>query len=141
MGRDKQPFPIATPIYDFFLRLLHEQFSLFAVPFSKAFRTWEDKKNILTDSIPKGICLKEFNIFISKGNTKTVSFPGATSKKILHYLDIHMANSSTDMAAVHVGINDLLDDNTHPDIVSFVKNLNSMVQKCNDFSVRNVFIS
>ena len=52
-----------------------------------------------------------------------------------------MANSSTDMAAVHVGINDLLDDNTHPDIESFVKNLNSMVQKCNDFSVRNVFIS
>ena len=43
---------------------------------------------IFTDSIPKGICIRELNIFIKNDKTKMVSFPGATSKEILQYLDV-----------------------------------------------------
>ena len=39
---------------------------------------------IFTDSIPKGIRLRELNSFIKNGKTKMVSFLGATSKEILH---------------------------------------------------------
>ena len=103
----------------------------------------ERQKQILfiTDSISKGICPKEFNSFISNGNAKIINFPGAISKEILHCLDIYLANSSTDMVVVYVVVNDLINENTHLNIDNLVKNLNSMVQKCNNFGVRNNFIS
>ena len=66
---------------------------------------------IFTDSIPKGIRIRELNSFIKNGKTKMVSFPGATSKEILHYLDVNLANSCADAVILHVGVNDLLEDN------------------------------
>ena len=68
---------------------------------------------IFTDSIPKGIRIKELNSFIKNGKTKIESFPGARSKEILHYLDVHLANSSADAVMLHVGVNDLLEDNNN----------------------------
>ena len=49
---------------------------------------------IFTDSIPKGIRIRELNSFIKNGKTKMVSFPGATSKEILNYSDVHLTDSS-----------------------------------------------
>ena len=60
---------------------------------------------ILTDSVPKGSLIRELNTFIKNGKTKMVSFPGATSKKILHYLDVHLTNSSADAVILHAGVN------------------------------------
>ena len=39
---------------------------------------------IFTDNIPKGIRIRDLNSFIERGKTKMISFPGATSKEILH---------------------------------------------------------
>ena len=44
--------------------------------------------NKYPDSIPKEISIGEIKTFIKNGKTKMVSFPGATSKEILHYLDV-----------------------------------------------------
>ena len=85
--------------------------------FSEAVRTQRDKKNILfvIDKISKGIHFKEFNGFSSNGNAKMVNIPGAISKKILHYLNIHFSNSSTDTVVstsrrkwYHLNINNLV---------------------------------
>ena len=70
-----------------------------------------------------------------------VSFPGATSKEILHYLDVHLTNSSPDAVILHVGVNDLLEDNSKSKIENLEKNLRSMVDKCHNYGVKNVFIS
>ena len=43
---------------------------------------------IFTDSIPKGIKVKELNEQIRHGHARVHSFPGATSKQLLHYLDV-----------------------------------------------------
>ena len=111
--------------------------------FSEVVQTRKGKKQILfvTDIIPKVICLKEFSSFISNGNSKIVSFLDATSKEILHCIDIHLANASTDMVVEHVGVNHLINDNMHLNIDNLVKNLISVVQKCNFLGVRNNFIS
>ena len=61
---------------------------------------------IFTDSIPKGVHIRELNTF----KTKMVSFPGATLKEILHYLDVYLTNFSPDAVILHVGVNDLLED-------------------------------
>ena len=96
---------------------------------------------IFTDSIPKGIRIRELNSFIKNGKTKMVSFPGATSKEILHYLEVHLANSSADAVILHVGVNDLLEDNIQSKIEKLGKNLRSMVEKCHTYGIKNVFIS
>ena len=96
---------------------------------------------IFLDSIPKGIRVRELNIFIKNGKTKMVSFPGATTIEILHYLDVHLTNSSPDAVILHVGVNDLLEDNSKSKIENLEKNLRSMVDKCHTYGVKNVFIS
>ena len=70
-----------------------------------------------------------------------VSFPEATSKEILHYLDVHLTNSSPDAFILHIGVNDLLEDNSKSKIENLQKNLRSMVDKCHIYGFKNVFIS
>ena len=70
-----------------------------------------------------------------------VSFSGGTSKEILHYLDLHLTNSSADAVILHVGVNDLLEDNSQSKIENLGKNLRSMVEKCHTYGIKNVFIS
>ena len=96
---------------------------------------------IFIDNIPKGISIGEINTFIKNGKTKMVSFPGAASKEISHYLDIHLTNSSPDAVIVHVGVNDLLKDNSKSKVENLEKNLRCMVDKCHTYGVKNVFIS
>ena len=86
--------------------------------FNEASLPSKGQRNILifTDSIPKGIRIRELNSFIKNGKTKRVSFPGATSKESLHYLDVHLTNSSADAVILHVGVNDLLEDNSQSKI-------------------------
>ena len=85
---------------------------------------------IFTDSIPKGIRISELSSFITNGKTKIVSFPGAISKKALHYLDVHLTNSSADTVILHVGVNDLLEDNGQSKLEKPREKLRSMVKKC-----------
>ena len=70
-----------------------------------------------------------------------MSFPGATSKEILHYLDVHLTNSSPDAVILHVRVNDLLEDNSKSKIENLEKNLRSVVDKCLSYGVKNAFIS
>ena len=83
---------------------------------------------IFTDNIPKGIRIRELNTFIKNDKTKMVSFPGATSKEILHYLDVHLINSSADTIILHVGVNGLLKDHSKSKIENPGENLRSMVE-------------
>ena len=90
---------------------------------------------IFTDSIPKGIRIRELNTFTKNGKTKMVSFSRATSKETLHYLDVHLTNSSPYAVILHVGVNDLLEE-----IENLEKHLRSMVDKCHTCGVKYVFI-
>ena len=96
---------------------------------------------IYTDSIPKGISIRELNSVIKIGKTKMVSFPGITSKEILHYLDVHLTNSSADAVILHVGVNDLLEDNRQSKIENLGKNFRSKVEKSHTYGIKNVFYS
>ena len=111
--------------------------------FSEASLPSKGQRNILifTDNTPKGIRIRELNSLFKKGKTKMVSFPGATSKEILHYLDVHLTNSSADAVILHVGVNDLLEDNSQLKIENLGKNLRSMVEKSHTYRIKNVFIS
>ena len=62
---------------------------------------------IFSDSIPKGIRIKQMNQQIKNGNACIHSFPGATSHQLLHYLDVNL-DKYTDTVVIHIGINDIL---------------------------------
>ena len=65
---------------------------------------------IFGDSIPRGIRIHEFNSLVKKGYAKMKSFPGATSKELLHYVDPTLRDGIYNTAIIHVGVNDLLNN-------------------------------
>lgn len=119
------------------------------LPFSDAVKSKNNGPTIkiFSDSIAKGIRMREFNANVKSGTARIHCFPGATSTQILHYLDVNL-DSSTDTVILHVGINDLLQDMannnnniTISNIENFMKNIELMVQKCRSFGVKRVFFS
>ena len=102
----------------------------------------ETKKKtiIFTDSIPKGIRMKEFNHFIKNGTAQMKCFPGATSKDLTYYVTPTLENSSFDQALIHVGINDFLNCDT-PLYQTFLQNVLTIAQKCKDSGVNEIIIS
>ena len=93
---------------------------------------------IFTDSIPKGIRVKQMNQQIKNGNARIHSFPGATSHQLLHYLDVNI-EQNTDTVVFHIGINDLL--NSVSNINGLLLNIKEMIKKCRNFGIRNIFVS
>ena len=93
---------------------------------------------IFYDNIPKGIRIKELNQHINNGNARLHSFPGATSKQLLHYLDVNPDNS-TDTVLIHIAINDIL--NSISNVNRLLLNIKDMVKKCRSFGVKNIFVS
>ena len=64
------------------------------------------KTIIFTDSIPKGIRMREFNYFIKNGTAQMKCFPRATSKDLNYYVIPTLENNSYEQVLIHVGIND-----------------------------------
>ena len=110
--------------------------------YREAVKSKMNSKNIriFSDSIAKGIRIKQFSQFVKTGNTRIHSFLGATSRQLLHYLNVNLDNT-TDTAILHIGINDLLKDISIDNFINFMKNVEHMVQKCRGFGVKRVFLS
>ena len=93
---------------------------------------------IFTDSIPKGIKVKELNEKIRHGHAQVHTFPGATSKQLLHYLDVNIEDS-TDTVLIHIGVNDILQSVSNID--RLLLNVREIVRKCRFFGLKNMFVS
>ena len=50
-------------------------------------------------------------------------------------------NSSAYAVILHVGVNDILKDNSQSNTENLGKNLRSVVEKCHTYGIKNVFIS
>ena len=76
-------------------------------PLKANFRKEKSKIVIFSDSIPRGIRLREFNCWLHKGYAQLKSFPGGTSKELLYYVEPTLKNKKFDDALLHAGVNDL----------------------------------
>ena len=94
---------------------------------------------LFSDSIVKEIKIRKFNQFITNRNARTHSFPGATSKQLLYYMDVNLERN-IDTIIVHIHVNDTLQDST-PDVINYIKNVERLVQKCRAFGVKQVLLS
>ena len=93
---------------------------------------------IFSDSIPKGIRIKQMKQQIKNGNARIHSFPGATSHQLLHYLDENL-DKYTDTVVIHIGINDIL--NSASNVNGLLSNIKDMIKKCRNFGVKYIFAS
>ena len=96
---------------------------------------------IFSDSIPRGIRLSEFNYLLQKFYGQLKSFPGGTSKELLYYVEPTLKNKKIDDALLHVGVNDLLNDESQDSVQILQDNLNQICLKCKSARVKRVLVS
>ena len=96
---------------------------------------------IFTDSIPKGIRMYDFNKLIKNRKAKMLNFPGASSRQLLHYMDIYLEGIQVDTVVIHIGVNDLLNYSNQSRTDSLMNNIICMVEKCRNYGVKNIVLS
>ena len=97
---------------DLFIRNIpgNKSYAQATVPSNSA-RT--SNKVIFRDSIVNVSTKLKYNIngALSNERARFKYFPGATSKELLHYFDATLEGSDFQVAVIHVGINDLMNNN------------------------------
>ena len=111
--------------------------------YSEAVKTKPEPANtlIFSDSIPEVIRLNGFNKLIKNRKAKMLNFLGASSRQLLHYMDIHLEGIQVDTVVIHIGVNDLLNYSNQSRIDSLTNNIICMVEKCQNYGVENIFLS
>ena len=79
--------------------------------------------------LPRGIRFREFNCWLHKGYAQLKSFPGGTSNELLYYVEPTLQNKNFDDALLHVGVNDLLNDESQDSVRNLLDNLRQICLK------------
>ena len=95
---------------------------------------------MLSDSIPKGIRIREFNQYTTNATARLKSFPGATSKELAHCVLPTIQKESFNSALIHIGINDILKDQSDSQCESLTRNILEMSQKCKQHDIGEIII-
>ena len=96
---------------------------------------------IFSSSIPRGIRLRELNYWLLKGYAQLKSFPESTSKELLYYVEPTLKNKELDYALLHVGVNNLLNDESQDSVQNLLDNLKQIGLKCKSAGVKRVSVS
>ena len=96
---------------------------------------------IFSDSIPCGIKLRQFNYLLHKGYAQLKSFPRGTFKEVLYYVESTSKNKKFDDALLHVGVNDLLNDESQESVQNLLDNLKQIGLKCKSAGVKRILVS
>ena len=96
---------------------------------------------IFSHSIRRVIRMRDFNKFVRFGKEKLQCFLGATSKQLLHYLDVNLQDKIAESVILHVGVNDVLQDSRETNTYSFFNNVKKMAKKYRSYNKKNVFIT
>ena len=95
---------------------------------------------MFTDSIPRGIWMRKFNQ-CTDGVACLKSFPGATSKELAHYTVPTLKEGSFNTALIHVGINDILRDQSELQQQLVLQNIMRIAHQCKEHGVKEIILS
>ena len=101
----------------------------------------KDKIIVFGDSILKGIKIAKFNQLLQNGEAKFQFFPGANSRKLLHFIDPTLEEENFKSAVIHVGINDINNSRDSRDGDALIENIKNIALKCISYGICKVFIS
>ena len=96
---------------------------------------------MFSDNIPKGFRIREFNCYITNGTARLKSVPGATSKELTHYVVPILQEESFNSALIHIGINDILKDQSDLQSESLTQNILEISQRCKKHGIEEIIIS
>ena len=82
-------------------------------------------------------CKYDFNRNIISRRARFKHFPGATSKNLLYYVDTTLQNATYD-AAIHVGVNGILNNQSHNQTAQLMCNLRKISAKCKSYGVKKI---
>ena len=100
------------------------------------------KIRIMTDSIAKGIRVKEFNNHLENSNARFKIFPGASIGNLNYYINPTLEQEKPEVVVIHVGINDLLSENlSNASDQVIADQIIEIGKKCTHYGVEKVFIS
>ena len=92
---------------------------------------------ILSDSMSKGIKMKELNKYIKKGYVYRKTFDGATSSELAHYCVHTLMNDKPDCVIINIGTNDL----NKLESYNIFGNIINIVDICKSYGVNEVYVS
>ena len=92
---------------------------------------------ILSDSMSKGIKMKELNKYINKGYVYRKTFDGATSSELAHYCVHTLMNDKPDCVIINIGTNDL----NKLESYNIFGNIINIVDICKSYGVNEVYVS
>ena len=92
---------------------------------------------ILSDSMSKGIKMKELNKYINKGYVYRKTFDGATSSELAHYCIHTLTNDKPDSVIINIGMNDL----NKLESYNIFGNIINIVDICMSYGVNEVYVS
>ena len=85
--------------------------------------------------------MNDFDKLIKNRKAKMLNIPGASSRQLLHYMDIHLGGIQVYTVIIHSGVNGLLNYNNQSRIDSLMNKIICMVEKCRIYSVKIIFLS
>ena len=95
---------------------------------------------MFTDSIPRGIWVRKFNQCTDRV-ARLKSCRGATSKEFVHYVVPILKEKSFHAALIHVGINDILSDQSELKQHLILQNIVKVPHQCQDHGVKEIILS
>ena len=95
---------------------------------------------LFSDSIPRGMNIKEINRQIQGGRIHVKAFPGAKSTQLNHYVTPTLEEYSYDAAIIHVGINDIL-RSKHDELHKLPENIIKVGNTCQKYNIGKIYIS
>ena len=54
------------------------------------------------------------------------NFPRVSLRELLHYMEVHLEGNKVDTVVIHIGVNELLNDNSLSKIYTLMSNIKSM---------------
>ena len=81
------------------------------------------------------------NNSIRSGQIRFRNSPGTTSGELLNYIDPTLAERNYDTTIVHVGINDIINDDSSTKVENLVLNLEKIAIKLKKYEIKNVCLS
>ena len=93
---------------------------------------------VFGDSIPNFSrkCKYDLNRNTISGRARFKHFSGATSKDLLCYVDATLQDARYDAAIIHVGVNDILNNQSHHQTTQLMYNLRKISTKCKSCGVK-----
>ena len=95
---------------------------------------------MFTDNIPRGIWMRKFNQ-CTDGVARLKHFPGATSKELAHHVVPTLKEKSFHTALIHVGINDILRDQSELQQQLVLQNIMKIAHQCINHGVQEIIIN